>query len=321
MKIKYLISEDKSYFKKVINDPRMSNLLAIAFKMDSKVPRPIIAKLGPRPTNAEIVELLSEKIPESLRNTTYGNADDGKFNEWITRLYSGGGIDYEDLVSRLPDELAGFRALSMRNLLPSEWNDINKFRSHAMLTHFLGKYSAKLSKIQDEAKVEEAKRDQKYLTLIDNDDFFVGIPLNYGACYVFNMGEGVPANFCTGSSSGLYFFTTYSRSGPIIMIFNKKNQDTPDSKWQLHIETSQLQNAPQRYNSVGDSGRRFGEVYPGLMKKIVKKLEDDRTHIEEKGREFNFSWKIGNTIDRIRSGINLALNDEPEEKKDQPATP
>jgi hypothetical protein len=57
------------------------------------------------------------------------------------------------------------------------------------------------------------------------------------------------------------------------------------------------------------------------MKKIVKKLEDDRTHIEEKGREFNFNWKVNNTIDRIRSGIDLALNDEPTEKKDQPATP
>lgn len=317
MKIKHLICEDKSYFKRAMNDPRMSNLLSIAFKLDGTVPKNSIAKLGPRPTNAEIIELLSERVSESLANTTYGDASDSKYSEWIARLYAGGGIDFEDLIAKLPDEIGGFRALSIRNQLPSEWNDINKFRSHAMLTHFLSRYKEKLKKIQNEAKVQQAKRDQKYITLIDNDKFSVIIALNYGACYVFNMGEGVIANFCTGSSSGLYYFGNYSSRGPIIMIFNKKNPDTADSKWQLNAETHQFMNAPQHKNGFSNSGREFGTLYPGLMKKIVKELLDNRAKIEEKGREFNFNWNIIETTNLIQRSLNLAMTDEPTEKPEQ----
>lgn len=315
MKIKQL-TENKGFFDRLQTDQRQLRLLAIAFNLDKTVPRIWIAKLGPDPSDKEIAKLVAEEFTKRLRETDYGNIDDGKFNEWAIRLYSGGGIDFEDLLGQLPDQLGAFRALSIRGKIPNEFNDINKFRSFKVLKSYLTKYNSDLEKIQNEAKLEQAKRDQRYITLIDDDRYLVQIPLNYGACYMFNMGEGVRGSFCTGSSSGLGYFKSYSSQGPLITILDKANMNDPFGKWQLHVETSQLQNAPQNWNDHWRNGSKFGELFPGLMKRIIRAIEANDSQITEKGREFNFNWKLDSTIERIKRSFNLALNDEPKSKEE-----
>jgi len=299
MKIRQL-TEDKSFFDKLQSDARQMRLLSIAFSLDKTVPRHIIAKLGPNPEDKDIAKFFAEHFTNSLKDTSYGNINDGKFNEWDTRLYGSGGIDFEDLIGQLPDKLGEFKALSVRNILPREFNDINKIRNFNMLKTFLGKYRNDLEKIQNEAKIEQAKRDQQFITLIDDEKYNVAIPLNYGACYVFNMGQGVRGSFCTGSSNGLNFFKNYSSSGPIITFLDKANMNNENGKWQLHIQSHQLQNAPQNWNDYYRNGRTFGSLFPGLMRRVIKAIEDKNELIAEKGREFNFNWKLDSTIELIK---------------------
>ena len=256
-----------------IKDPKTIKMLGIAMRHDGTLPKSSIAKLGPKPDDQSILALWSTMLDKSLSSTDYGDlSQDGKFDEWLTRLYINGAADYEDINGEGGDALGAWKALSIRGKLKPTHQDFNKFKALRQIQQIVRDrdYQSELRKIKDAEVIEKHKREKKEVTLVDNERFLVVMPFNYGACYTFNNSNGYQANFCTGSSSGLSWFERYSPDGPIISIFDKENPDNKDGKWQMHMPTNQLQNGDQdRRGDMRWNDERFAELFPGLMKQIV----------------------------------------------------
>ena len=256
-----------------IKDPKTIKMLGIAMRHDGTLPKSSIAKLGPKPEDESILALWSTMLDKSLSSTDYGDlSQDGKFDEWLTRLYINGAADYEDINGEGGDALGAWKALSIRGKLKPTHQDFNKFKALRQIQQIVRDrdYQSELRKIKDAEVIEKHKREKKEVTLVDNERFLVVMPFNYGACYTFNNSNGYQANFCTGSSSGLSWFERYSPDGPIISIFDKENPDNKDGKWQMHMPTNQLQNGDQdRRGDMRWNDERFAELFPGLMKQIV----------------------------------------------------
>ena len=83
---------------KVLKDPKQTKMLAIAFRHDHTIPKNIVARLGPKPTDDQVVQAWSQLIDDTLRRNDYGDlSTSGKFDDWLTRLYINGQADYEIL--------------------------------------------------------------------------------------------------------------------------------------------------------------------------------------------------------------------------------
>jgi hypothetical protein len=292
MKLLQLISE-ANYINKIAKDPQKLKMLGIAIKHDSTFPKTIVARLGPKPTDAELGQAWSEVIDHSLSNTKYGDLSaDGKFDEWLFRLYTTGQADYEDVNGEGGDALGAWKALSIRGKLQQKDQDFNKFKSIRQIQAIIQnrEYRDELRRIADAAVIEKHKKDKKETVLIDDDRFLVVIPYNYGSCYTFNNAHGFNASFCTGSSQGLQWFNRYADEGPIVSIFDKQNADDVNGKWQMHAPTNQLNNGNQSIRS----DEKFSELFPGLMKRIV-------AAIAANGEEIN-----KNSQDIMRGGYDVA---------------
>ena len=272
-----------------LKDPKTIKMLGIAMRHDGTIPKNKLARLGPKPDDQAIVQLWSSLLDDSLQRTQYGDISaDGKFDDWLTRLYINGVIDYEDLNGEGGDALGAWKALSIRQRLEPKHQDFNKFRNLRQIQSIVQSpnYRNELQRIKDAEVIEKHKREKKELTILDTDRFLAVVPFNYGSCYTFNNSQGFQASFCTGSSSGATWFNRYADDGPIVSIIDKENLDSVDGKWQMHAPTNQLNNGNQRNN--GDE--RFATLFPGLMKKIIagikknaEAIKANSTHIVQGG--------------------------------------
>jgi hypothetical protein len=263
-----------------IKDPKVIKQISIAMRHDGTLPRSAVAKLGPNPNEQDILALWSTVLDKSLTNTQYGNiSTDGKFDEWLTRLYINGTVDFEDINGEGGDALGAWKALSIRGRLKEKDQDFNKFKNLRQIQNIIQSkdYRDELRKIQDAAVIEKHKRDKQEIVIVDNDRFLAVVPFNYGSCYTFNNEHGFQASFCTGSSSGHTWFNRYADDGPIVSIFDKQNPDDVNGKWQMHAPTRQLNNGNQQ--TRGD--REFSERFPGLMRLIIAGLEQKATEINQ----------------------------------------
>ena len=274
MKLNHIFTKDlvEANVAAKIKDPKMIKQIAIAMKHDGTLPRHKVAQLGTKPTDEQSLNLWSELLDSALSRTRYGDiSQDGKFDEWLTRLYVNGQIDYEDLSGESGDALGAWKALSVRSRLKPEHQDFNKFKSLSQIQKIVQsrEYRDELNRIANAAEIEKHKKEAKQITIVDDSRFQVVIPFNYGSCYTFNNAAGFNASFCTGSSSGLQWFRRYADEGPVISVIDKDNFENVDGKWQLHAPTNQVNNGNQRNN--GDD--RFAELFPGLMKKIIAGIQ------------------------------------------------
>lgn len=260
---------------KILPDPKMTKMLAIAMRHDSTLPRTLVAKLGPKASDQDLVKVWSELIDNSLMSTNYGDLSrDGKFDAWLTRLYVNHVNNFEDINGEGGDALGAWSALSKRGLLEPADQDFNKFKSLGQLQRVIRKrnYSNALEKIKNAEEIEKHKRTKKDVVLIDDQNFFVIIPMNYGACYTFNY-SGHRSSFCTGGSSGLRWFENYAPKGPIVSVVHKPNMNEPDGKWQFHAPTDQLVNSDQdRRHNLHWNDDKFAGLFPGLMKSICDSM-------------------------------------------------
>jgi len=285
--MKQLIKEANIAAK--IKDPKTIKMLGIAMRHDNTMPKSKVAALGPKPTDEQILRLWSDVLDASLTSTDYGNISaDGKFDDWLTRLYMNGVVDYEDINGEGGDALGAWKALSIRDLLTPGHQDFNKFKSLSQIQRIVRDpaYRSDLRRIKDSEMVEKHKRERKEIQILDNDRFLVVVPLNYGACYTFNNSNGYTANFCTGSSSGLSWFRDYAPQGPIVSIFDKTNPENVDGKWQMHLATRQLVNGNQdNRGNLPYNDARFAELFPGLMKQIAAGLTANAADLKEASLE------------------------------------
>jgi len=293
MKLNQIVLEANVAAK--LKDPKMVKMLSIAMRHDSSLPKDRVAKLGPKPSDEEIVQLWSDLLDSSLSSTDYGDiSQDGKFDEWLTRMYINGVADYEDINGEGGDALGAWKALSIRGKLSEKDQDFNRFKNLRQIQQIIQSrdYRDELRRIKDAEVVEKHKREKKETTLIDDERFLITLPYNYGACYNFNNAHGYNASFCTGSSSGQRWFERYAPEGPIISIFDKQNQEDENGKWQMHAPTGQMNNGNQSLSySRGD--QKFAELFPGLMKEIIAAVKSKAEEIKT------------NSVDIVRGGYDV----------------
>ena len=293
MKLNQIVLEANVAAK--LKDPKMVKMLSIAMRHDSSLPKDRVARLGPKPSDEEIVQLWSDLLDSSLSSTDYGDLSaDGKFDEWLTRMYINGVADFEDINGEGGDALGAWKALSIRGKLSEKHQDFNKFKNLRQIQQIVQSrdYRDELRRIKDAEVVEKHKREKKETTLIDDERFLITLPYNYGACYNFNNAHGYNASFCTGSSSGERWFDRYAPEGPIISIFDKQNQEDENGKWQMHAPTGQMNNGNQSSSySAGD--KKFAELYPGLMKDIIAAVKSNAEEIKT------------NSVDIVRGGYDV----------------
>lgn len=302
---------------KIQNDPKQAKMLAIAWRHDSTLPKSEISKLGPRPTDQDIVQAWSKLLDDTLRRNNYGDLSaDGRFDQWLTKLYINGAADYEDINGEGGDALGAWLALSKRGKLKPADQDFNRFVNINQLQRIQRdpQYRDELRRIKDAEHIEKMKRDAKQIVLIDNDRYRVVMPLNYGSCYSLDKSEGFEPTFCTSSSSGLRWFNNYAPDGPIINITDKENKDDVNGKWQFHSATSQLVRGDQEQrHNLSYNDERFSKLFPGLMKEIVSALEAKAPEIQEASKELTRGgYDIGQEVARIKSKYPLSFASVPE---------
>lgn len=282
MKLNQIILEANVAAK--LKDPKTIKMLGIAMRHDNTLPKDKVAKLGTKPTDEDIVKLWSDVLDDSLRSTDYGDISaDGKFDDWLTRLYTNGVVDYEDINGEGGDALGAWKALSIRGKLKEPHQDFNKFKNLRQIQAIIQsrEYRGELERIKDAEVIEKHKREKKEITVVDDERYLVVIPFNYGSCYTFNNSAGFKASFCTGSSSGARWFERYAPDGPIISVVDKDNYEDVNGKWQIHAPTNQVNNG----NQTVRSDQKFAELFPGLMKKIAAGIKSKAGEIKEASKE------------------------------------
>jgi hypothetical protein len=267
------------FLDKLLADKQRLKLLSIAWRHDPSIDIHVVSKLGPRPSEQDIATawdlMLDKKINE------IGEPDliaDPKYKEWITKLYTNGRHHSGTLLDNV-NQLESWHLLSQKNLLKTEHTDLNRIRSIEILERIINGYHAVLDKIKAERELEKLKRNVQQIVLIDNERFFVAIPLNYAACYSFNY-TGHNSRYCTGASDGRHYFTRYSSNGPIVTIIDKKNLTNKNGKWQLHPATGQFANSDQTVTGAS-ADRQFAKQYPGLYKEIVAAIQAKSADIQQ----------------------------------------
>lgn len=276
---------------RIAQDPKTTKMVAIAIRHDSTFPRTVIADLGPRPTDAEIVKVWGNLVDKQLADSDFGDlSKDGKLDQWVIRAYINGGSEFEDLAGEGIDALGAWKVLSIRNWLKPQDQDLNKFTTIKSLQYALNKseYRDNIRRIKNAEQLEKAKRDKKEIVLVDNQRFHVALPINYGACYTFNNQTGHMSNFCTGGSDGVRWFKNYAPDGPIIMVTDKLNINDKNGKWQLHAATKQIVNSTQdqRYSrETGDT--QFAILFPGLLKEICRSMLAQESLITNASKELD----------------------------------
>jgi hypothetical protein len=316
MKLAQVITEANIAAK--LKDPKTVKMLGIAMRHDGTIPKNKLAALGTAPKDEQIVKLWSDLLDDSLRSTDYGDISaDGKFDDWLTRMYTNGIVDYEDMNGEGGDALGAWKALSIRGKLKEPHQDFNKFKTLRQIQQIirLPDYRSELSRIKDAETIEKHKREKKEITLIDNDRFLVTLPFNYGACYTFNNSAGFQASFCTGSSSGLRWFERYAPDGPIISIIDKDNIDTVNGKWQMHGPTGQMNNGDQSL-SYGRGDQKFAEMFPGMLKKIAAALQSKAAEIKDASKDITpGGYDVAAAIDDIKRRLPASWASEAKEEE------
>lgn len=316
MKVIQLLAEANVAAK--IKDPKTIKMLGIAMRHDGTIPKSAVAALGVRPTDEQILKLWSDMLDKSLSSTDYGNlSQDGKFDEWLTRLYMNGIVDYEDINGEGGDALGAWKALSIRGKLKPEHQDFNKFRNLRQIQAIIQsrEYRNELERIKDQETIEKHKRERKEVTLIDDEKYLVVVPMNYGSCYTFNNSAGFKASFCTGSSSGARWFERYAADGPVISVIDKDNFEDVNGKWQIHAPTDQVNNGNQtvRRDSV------FADLFPGLMKRIAAAMKEKAEEIRTASQDIvRGGYDIDAAIQDLKQKFPLSYASGKEEKKDEP---
>jgi hypothetical protein len=317
MKLNQIVAEANVAAK--IKDPKTIKMLSIAMRHDSTLPKNKVAALGTKPTDEQTLQLWSELLDASLRTTDYGDvSQDGKFDEWLTRMYINGVADYEDINGEGGDALGAWKALSIRGKLAEPHQDFNKFKNLRQIQAIIQNrdYRNELNKIKDAEVIEKHKREKKETTLIDDERFLVTVPYNYGACYNFNNAHGFNASFCTGSSSGATWFNRYADDGPIISVFDKQNADDVMGKWQIHAPTNQINNG----NQSNRKDEKFAELFPGLMKRIADAIQSKGEELKKNSTEIvNGGYDATKAVSDLKNKFPISYNSgepEPEAEED-----
>lgn len=279
------------------NDQRLAKLVAIHFRHDETIPAKLKFSLGPKPDQKAIMDEWLKLADKVNNDPTYGPlSPDKKFHDWLTKIYATGATAWEDINARAAEALYNLQALSRRNVLTQAQTDLNRYPNLSALERVVGRHQDVLRKLKDEKIIQDAIKDAREFILIDNEDYYVSVPLNKGAAIKLARSTGVFANWCTGAIGSNYYDhycavegnAVSTRKGPLVVIINKKD---PEDKIQVHSQSNQFKN--KQDHEINRS--EYGMKHPRLFEKIARQLALNASELQDAGK-----WDMLAEVNRFR---------------------
>lgn len=262
---------------KIINDPKLSKMIAIHWRNDPTIPLPTKAKTGAKADDKTIalafVDLLDNLEQRGSQGIQFSR--NGQYHEWLAKVYASGGTDWEDIDSRSMKALHGYTMLQRRGLLDKGHSDLNKYPSVYALERYIDThYKDILDKVAKDEKFNDLIKNAQSVKLADTEDYLIVVPLNRGAGCKYGKGT----RWCTSSTDSDTYWNRYSERGPLVIILSKKNSE---DKYQLHADSHQFLDASDsRFDA-----EKFKQEYPNAYKDIVDGMKSNAQELETKYKD------------------------------------
>ena len=282
------------------NNKKLVQDIFTALRYDSTVGTEWRVKLGPRPTPEKSMDVWLQMLDKMNTGSNMGVISNTKsFYEWLTKMYATHAVHWEDIKSRGSNDLTGFYAMARRGLLEPNDRDLNKIPSFQAFEDLMGKYREQVRKYKEEDQLKTLRKDSKHVDIVNNSDYQVVIPLTYGASCIYARSVGPFANWCTGTLSTKSNWEHYTRSGPLIIFYDKHN---PDNKFQMHASSSSFMD--KRDSPINIS--QFAKLYPNAMNDIIHGMQQHKAEIED-GTNYN----VDHDIELLKNNFASAFGSKP----------
>jgi hypothetical protein len=226
--------------------------------------------------------------------TTIEQSDPTRNKEYVqamAKLYSKGGIRFEDLGSTVAEYLTKFHKLKQKRMIPSPRNDFMGYADIGDFYSVVDEYPNPEEKAQtDKGQAKAYYEDAEIRVIVPEDQT--------AACY---YGQGT--RWCTAGRTG-NMFNHYSQQGPLYVVIPKKPKLAQGEKYQFHFESAQFMdttdtpislkylvaNYPSLRTAFSKQAEQFGEI--DLMTP-----EQARPYVERNKKQFiSISKNLGNGI-------------------------
>jgi hypothetical protein len=160
-----------------------------------------------------------------------------EYGQWLVKLYSGGGIKLEDLMSRVADAVQRFNLLKLKKKLEPSDRDINRYKTLDAFESMLGKYQdTDLTSGKDIKKSEADVARGESRVYYDGSDVRVIVPEDIDSAKYYGRGT----KWCTAADKNNMYYK-YAEHGDLYIIIPKKPAYAGE-KYQLQFETEQVMN-------------------------------------------------------------------------------
>jgi hypothetical protein len=224
-----------------------------------------------------IVAAIEEKDPTNHK----------EYTPWLVRMYSKGGVKYEDL-NRM-NMLGLYDVGKKRKIIRPEHKDINKFKTYQEFENVMfNNYPF------DEFEEEEPKDKSIAKKVFENEEVLIVIPENEAAACKYGKGT----RWCTAATRGENYFNQYNKKG-FLYILIPKHPKYKGEKYQLHFETNNFMDENDKYIPLPRLlKKRFGkevleffknerpEVKNCILFMSDEKIEPIVKKIKEKAQEY-----------------------------------
>lgn len=276
---------------KIVNDPKLSKMIAIHWRDDPTIPLNMKARAGARADDKTITQVFVSMLDQLEARGSQGVqfSRNGQYHDWLAKVYASGGTDWEDIDSRAPKALYGYTILQRRKLLDKNHSDLNRYGSVYALERYIDThYRETLDKVVKDEKFNDLVKNAESVKIADTEDYLILIPLNRGAACKYGKGT----RWCTSSTDSDNYYNRYSSQGPLVIILSKKH---PEDKYQLHAESYQFLDASDSRFDADE----FKQKYPNAYNDIVAGMKANAAAIEEKYPDISKHIADLNQFDRF----------------------